>query len=488
MPALNQTRNIHLHWRRTNIIATLGPASKSENKIAELIDAGANVFRLNMSHGTHDEHRQLAAKVRKISKRKKVHCAILMDLCGPKIRVGEFEDGEITIKDNEELVVSCSNVLGRPGLIPSQYKNLYKDVKKNDRILLDDGKLELIVLSIKEKEVNCKVVYGGVLKNKKGLNLPDSTISTNSFTAKDKRDAELAVELEADFLALSFVRDEKCVRTLKRYVEKNGGDIPVIAKIEKPEAVKCIDDILEEADGIMVARGDLGIEMQAQQVPLIQKDLINKARIFGKPVIVATQMLESMIVSSKPTRAEVGDVATAALSSTDAVMLSAETASGDFPVLAVKMMDDILREMEAYQWQQGLFGEADFVHCAEQVEADRKAVSTAVKSLARELALQGIIVPTRSGSTARVLAADRPSSPLIGVSSKESVCRRLALSWGVVPILITEKTTHDWQGLCNKVAKICELAKTGNKVLLVSGFSDDKTLNEPVLKLMRIKE
>jgi len=475
-----------LQWRRTKIIATLGPASKSEKKITELIDAGVNVFRLNMSHGTHDEHRQLASRIRKISSRKKIHTGILMDLCGPKIRVGEFEKGEIELVSGEEVIVSCSVSVGRAGLIPSQYKSLYKDVKKNERILLDDGKLELKVKSIHAKDVKCEVIYGGVLKNKKGLNLPDSTISTNSFTAKDKKDSQLAIELDADFVALSFVRDEKCIKTLKRFIEKSGGDIPVIAKIEKPEAVKCIDKILQQADGIMVARGDLGIEMLAQQVPLIQKDLINKARLHAKPVIVATQMLESMISSSKPTRAEVGDVATAALSSADAVMLSAETASGEFPVLAVNMMDEILREMEAYQWQSGKFGETDFEQCAEMIEPDRKAIATAVKSLASELSLQGIIVPTRSGSTARVLSADRPSAPLIGVSSKQVVCRRLSLNWGVVPIHIEEKITHDWQGLCNKVADLCELAKTGNRVLLVSGFSTEEVLNEPVLKLLRI--
>jgi len=486
MPLSGKAENVYLHWRRTKIIATLGPASKSDKKITELIEAGVNIFRLNMSHGTHEEHRQLAERIRKISKRKKAYIAILVDLCGPKIRVGEFEEGKIELKPGEQVVVSCSLTVGKQGVIPSQYKSLYKDVKNNERILLDDGKIELKVESIKDKEVTCLVVYGGVLTNKKGLNLPDSNISTSSFTAKDKKDTELAIELAADFLALSFVRDERCIKTLKRYVKNAGGDIPVIAKIEKPEAIECIDNIINEADGIMVARGDLGIEMLAQQVPLIQKELINKARLYGKPVIVATQMLESMIVSSKPTRAEVGDVATAALSSADAVMLSAETASGSFPVLAVNMMNDILREMEAYQWENGKFGEADYEKCAEMIEPDRRAISRAVKSLAHELRLQGIIVPTRSGSTAKVLSADRPGAPLIGVSSDDAVCRRLSLSWGVVPICIKEKITHDWQGLCNQVAKTCELASTGNRVLLVSGFSDDPDLNEPVLKLMKI--
>ena len=477
-----------LHWRRTKVIATLGPASQSEAKINQLIDAGANIFRLNMSHGTHEDHRLLAEKVRKISSRKKIPIAILMDLCGPKIRVGMFENDQITITSGEEVVVSCKETMGKDGLIPSQYKSLYKDVARGDRILLDDGKLELSVKSVKEKDVICDIIYGGVLKNKKGLNLPDSKISTSSFTAKDKKDAELAVELKADYLALSFVRDEKCIKTLKRYIAKFDSDIPVIAKIEKPEAVDSIESILQEADGIMVARGDLGIEMPAQQVPLLQKDLINRARFHAKPVIVATQMLESMITSSKPTRAEVGDVATAALSSADAVMLSAETASGDFPVLAVEMMDNILREMEAYQWQQGKFGEDEFDICAGKIEPDRKAVAKAVKTLALELKLQGIMVPTRSGTTAKILSADRPSAPLMGISSNESVCRQMSLNWGVVPIYIEEEMTHDWQKLCDTVASQCEITKTGNRILLVSGFSDDKDLNEPVMKLMRVRK
>lgn len=476
----------HLHWRRTRIIATLGPASNSEKKIASLMQAGVNVFRLNMSHGTHEEHRLLAEKIRKISNYRKAHAAILVDLCGPKIRVGVFENEFIEIKQGEIVTISCSEVLGREGLITSQYKSLYKDVKKDQRILLDDGKLELKVISIEEKNILCEVIYGGILSSKKGLNLPDTKISTPSFTPKDRKDTLLAIEIEADFIALSFVRDEKCIKKLKRFIAKAQSDIPVIAKIEKPEAIFHIDGILKEADGIMVARGDLGIEMPAQQVPLIQKDLINKARLHAKPVIVATQMLESMITNSRATRAEVGDVATAALSSADAVMLSAETASGKYPVLAVEMMDSILREIEAYQWQHDSFGETEFEACVEELELDRKAVARVVNSLADELKLQGIVVPTRSGETAKVLSADRPSAPLIGVSSNERICRRLSLNWGVVPIHIEEEFTHDWQALCDMAFSMCELGNTGKRVLIVSGFSDKPELNEPVLKIIRI--
>jgi len=486
MLSYQSAKDTPLHWRRTKIIATLGPASNTEETIGRLIDEGANIFRLNMSHGTHEEHRLMAARIRKVSKIKQKHIAILMDLCGPKIRVGLFENDSIKINTGDDIVVSCSSTIGKPGLIPSQYETLYKDVKKGERILLDDGKLELKVKSVENTNVICEVVYGGVLGNKKGLNLPDSKISTTSFTAKDERDTQLAIELDADYLALSFVRDEQCIKTLKQFIDKEGGDIPVIAKIEKPEAVEFIDNILQVADGIMVARGDLGIEMPAQQVPLIQQDLISKARIHGKPVIVATQMLESMISSSKPTRAEVGDVATAALSSADAVMLSAETASGDFPVLAVDVMDDILREIEAYQWHHGQFGPPDLDQSAEIIQSDRRAVARAAKSLAHELKLQGIIIPTSSGTTAKVLSADRPSAPLLGVSSNEQVCRRLSLYWGVIPVFIETQSTHDWQSLSKKISAMYGLADAGNRVLLVSGFSDEPILNQPVIKLLHI--
>ncbi|VAW68206.1 Pyruvate kinase [hydrothermal vent metagenome] len=487
MPLKKTKKSDSMCWRRTKIIATLGPSSNSDKKISSLIDAGANVFRLNMSHGSHEEHRLLVAKIRKISLRKKMHIAILMDLCGPKIRVGMFENDSIELVQGEKITVSCSVATGHDRLIASQYKNLYKDVEKGQRILLDDGKLELCILGINGKEVSCEVVYGGTLSNKKGLNLPDSAISTSSFTAKDRKDAMLAIELKADFIALSFVRDEKCIKTLKRFIKKEKSDIPVIAKIEKPEAVIHIEKILKEADAIMVARGDLGIEMPAQQVPLIQRDLINKARVFSKPVIVATQMLESMITSPRATRAEVSDVATAALSSADAVMLSAETASGEYPVQAVKIMDDILREMEAYQMQYNSFGDPEFEDCAGLVEVDRNAIAKAVNSLANELKLQGIIVPTQSGETAKVLSADRPSAPLIGVSRNEHICRRLSLNWGVVPVYVADKFTHDWQSLCNKVSVMCGLGSVGERVLLVSGFSDKPELSEPVLKIVRIR-
>ena len=481
-----QSKITSLKWRRTKIVATLGPATATAQMLEKLIKAGVNVFRLNMSHGSHDQHRSLFKLVRKTAATMNQHVAILMDLCGPKIRTGKFKPGKITLKKNSSVLISCNKKTGGEELITSQYANLYKDVKKGERILLDDGNLELRVEKISGKNISCKVIHGGILKDNKGINLPDSNISVSSFTAKDKKDVKLAMELGADFVALSFVRSEKDIRVLDNYMKKHGTQIPIIAKIEKPEAITNIDSILQTSYGIMIARGDLGIELPAEQVPLIQRELISKARHLNRPVIVATQMLESMIESSRPTRAEVGDVANAAISGADAAMLSAETSVGKYPVSAVKMMDLVLREIEAHQWKNNDFGGNGSQQNITATLSIRKAVSHAVTSLAHDLKLQGIIIPTRSGNTAKVLAANRPTSPLLGVSYKSHICRRLALHWGVIPIEVNEKDTNNWKKLCITISRQCNLTKTGNTVLLVSGFNDDPKLNEPVMKILKV--
>jgi len=475
----------HLQWRRTKIIATLGPASQKIATIEKLLQLDVNAFRLNMSHGDHDSHRQLVSRIRRTAKRLDKHVAIIMDLCGPKIRVGKFENDAIDLEEGTKVVITSRQVIGKAGLISSQYRQLHKDARPGERILLDDGNLELKVSSIKDTEVHCNVIYGGLLKNHKGMNLPDSLLSTPSFTAKDKEDALLAVQADVDFIALSFVRNAADVQTLQRYLKKQNAEIPIIAKIEKPEAIDNIDEILEASYGIMIARGDLGIELPAESVPLLQQKLIQKAREYDRPVIVATQMLESMIYAARPTRAEVGDVANAAIGSADAVMLSGETASGKFPVKAVETMDRILREIENHQWQNKSFGQ----RIAESSKGEfpvREAVARAALNLANDLKLQGIIIPTRSGTTARILAAARPSAPCIGVCSSEKVNRSLALHWGVVPVQVNEPSTHDWRALCTIISDKCNLTQSGHTVLLVSGFNHDPQLNEPVMKILQV--
>jgi len=481
---LNEQK-VSLRWRRTKIVATIGPATDTVKSVDELIKSGVNVFRLNMSHGDHAYHSRIFKRIRRCAKRSDNIVAILMDLCGPKIRVGQFENNSITLKRNARVVISCGVGDGHEGLIISQYKQLYRDVKTGERILLDDGNMECRVEDVKGKDIHCRVVYGGVLKNNKGMNLPDSIISAASFTAKDKKDVQLAMDLDADFVALSFVRTAKDIQDLKKYMKKTNRELSIVAKIEKPEAVENIDDIIDAAYGIMIARGDLGIELPAEEVPLIQKEIINKARAKNSPVIVATQMMESMIVNARPTRAEVGDVANAAMSSADAVMLSAETAAGKYPVKAVKMMDKILREIERYQWGKERFG--DIMDRSREPTSSRRAIAHAANTLAKELKLQGILVPTRSGNTAAVLSSCRPSSPLLGISACNTTCRKLALHWGIIPFLTKKEKVRDWKILSQEISERCRLSKTGNKVLLVSGFNEDESLNEPVLKIIKVK-
>ncbi|MBI2312664.1 MAG: pyruvate kinase [Betaproteobacteria bacterium] len=474
---------VHLHWRRTKIVATLGPATSTPAAIRGLLEAGVDVMRLNMSHGDHAGHRALFHHIRAAAKNMGRHVAILMDLCGPKIRTGRFPGGAIELNPGQEVVVDARAEVGREGLIPSQYRLIHKDVRPGQRVLLDDGNLELKVLRVKDHRVHCRVVYGGPLKDHKGINLPDSKVSAPAIPKKDMEDARLAVELGADYVAMSFVRSGQNVLALKRLLARHGASIPIISKIETPEGLENIAGILDASDGIMVARGDLGIELPAESVPLVQQQLIRFARMRHKPVIVATQMLESMITHARPTRAEVGDVANAAFASADAVMLSAESASGKYPLQAVQTMDRIVREVEGYQWKKGAFvGE----EAAGEELVTRDAFAHAASTLAQELKLQGIVIPTRGGTTARIISSRRPTAPLVAIAHEEAVCRRLALCWGIVPMFIPKRYDYDSVEVCTAVARKANLTRTGHNVLLVSGFHDNPSLNEPTLKLVRV--
>jgi len=477
-------KRVALRWRRTKIVATLGPASSDTKTITELLNAGVDVVRLNMSHGTHDAHREVYQRVRAAAKKLDRHVAIFADLCGPKIRCGKFPDGPLKLTSGEEVMIDPRVDKGGPGLIASQYRAIARDVLPGHRILLDDGNLELKALAIEGERVRCKVVFGGLLKDHKGINLPDSKVSASSLPPKDIADAKFALALGVDYLALSFVRTAKDVAGLRRLIAREGANTPIIAKIETPEAMENIEAIVQASDAIMVARGDLGIEMPAEQVPLIQRELIRLGRRHNRAVIVATQMLESMIDHSRPTRAEVGDVANAALTGADAVMLSAETASGKYPLRAVEIMDRILREAEGYQWQQGSFLAGEEASLADMDLRD--GVAVAATSLAHDLKLQGIIIPTLSGTTARVICSYRPTAPLVAVSTNAAVCRRLSLNWGIVPMTATQSEYGNWDALCRRIARSCELTRTGHNVLLVAGFSDDAGRNSPMLQVLNV--
>ncbi len=474
---------VALKRRRTKIVATVGPASNTTEMLERLIAAGVDVFRLNFSHGTHELHAAAYGRIRDAAARANKHVAVLADLCGPKIRCGVFKDGGIDLVGGSEVTLTTRECEGGPGLIVSEYRALSGDVKVGDRVLLDDGKLELTVVGVEGTEIHCHVVHGGRLTSKKGINLPGVNVSAQALTEKDRADAIFAAGLGADWLALSFVRSAADIKELKALLASKGFSTPVCAKIEKPEALQVIGEIVEATDAVMVARGDLGVEMPAEEVPLIQQELVRLSRKLHKPVIVATQMLESMVENSRPTRAEVTDVASAAFGHTDAVMLSAETASGKFPVEAVATMDRVLRLVEGYSWKHRYFGKVVELEDDETLRV-ASAVSRAASLLSRDLDVRAVVVPTRSGGTARVVSSERPAAPVVAIASDVAVCRRLALSWGVTPELATAEALMNPGPHAREVLLRLELATHGQTFLLVWDSNHSHQGTEPTVSVM----
>ena len=484
MPIATESRR--LLRRRTKIVATLGPASAAPDMIERLIRAGVDVFRLNMSHGDHAGHEAAYRAVRETASRLGVHTAVLADLCGPKIRAGRFEGGKVELVTGSKVTVTTRDVLGSATLIPSQYEALAADVKVGDRILLDDGNLELKVESVQGSEIACTVIQGGTLKDKKGMNLPGVAVSAPSLTEKDRDDARFVLGLGVDYLALSFVRKAADVRELRALMEGVGGKAAIISKIEKPEALECIEEVLDASDGIMVARGDLGVELPPERVPVAQSQLVEMARSRGKPVIVATQMMESMISNPRPTRAEVSDVAGAVWSGTDAVMLSAETAAGSWPVATVEMMDRVARDAEAHLWARGAFG-----GWARKVDASaplsvEEAVAHAATQLSRDLMVRAIVVFTRSGRSASTVSTWRPQAPMLARSSNPATCRRLMLCWGVVPVLGPDIPAGEFPVEARRLVVEAGLAGEGDAILQMSDFAADPAENQPSVVVLRV--
>lgn len=416
---------MHTSSRKIKIIATLGPACSTAPLIDHLINAGVDLFRLNFSHGSNEEKKDIIRTVRKLAKSRDRAIGIIADLQGPKIRTGRMQDGLLPLAKGDSLDITTDEVLGRPGLISTIYRELPLDVKAGSRILMDDGMIELRVIEVNGGIVRCTVVEGGLLKDLKGINLPGVEVSSPSLTVKDRKDLEFCFDLGVDFIALSFVRKSSDVDDLKRIIFDRGLNIHVIAKIEKPEALRNFKTILKSADGIMVARGDLGVEINAERVPLIQKKIIHACNAAGKPVITATQMLESMISHSRPTRAETSDVANAILDGTDAVMLSGETASGRFPVEAVRTIVNVVRDIEkAERLRMPATRGAHSNNIAE-------AVAEAACHAATTLKARAIVVFTQSGSTAALIAKFRPQLPIIAFTPFPEIRQRLTLCWGV---------------------------------------------------------
>ncbi|MEZ5445297.1 MAG: pyruvate kinase [Gammaproteobacteria bacterium] len=481
------TTNIDLlKHRRTKIVATLGPSSSDRETIARLLRAGANVIRLNMSHGDHAAHRRRYESVRAVAAELGQHIAVFADLCGPKIRTGRFADGRIDLDAGASVTVTTREVVGAAGLVPSQYESLAHDVAPGDRIMLDDGALELRVERIDGTEIRCKVIHGGTLRDHKGINLPGVNVSAPSLTEKDRVDAAFALALGVDFIALSFVRVPEDVHALRSLIAGEGGEAGIIAKIERPEALRNASAIIEAADAIMVARGDLGVELNLEQVPLAQTELIGRARALARPVIVATQMLESMIDSPRPTRAEVSDVSHAVAAGADAVMLSGETAAGRFPVETVEMMVRIVRQTEAYHLRRRQWGSNGSRHPHPDPKRFGDAVAEAASQLAHDLEARAIIVISQSGRSAVTVTARRPTASIVGVTPYPRVANRMSLMWGMLPVVDADVGSANPNQVARRIARERELAGRGEYILLVRGFHSDVEMNTPSITMLTV--
>ena len=430
-----------IHVLRSKIVCTIGPASHEPDMLKRLMQAGMDVARLNFSHGDQDEHRETIRRLRAVSAKLDKPVAILCDLQGPKLRIGTMPDEGVPLSTGETVVLTTEHVVGTPGRVPVQYEHLPDAVKVNDRILIDDGLIEVVVTAVEGHDITTCVVTGGVLTSNKGMNLPRASLAIPAITDKDREDLRFALSQQVDWVALSFVRAPEEVLSLKAYIRELsvfGRPAPVMAKIEKPEAVDNIDAIIAAADGIMVARGDLGIETAPEAVPMVQKMIIRKCNEAGKPVITATQMLDSMIRNPRPTRAEASDVANAVLDGSDAIMLSGETAAGKYPVEAVETMVRIAFEAERVH--------ASLSGCQIAAHPGRsfaEAVAHASVETAIDLAAAAIVAPTVSGHTARTISRFRPPCPIVAVTPSPIAQRELMLFWGVYPLLSHRADTTD---------------------------------------------
>ncbi|GAB4272165.1 MAG: pyruvate kinase [Candidatus Rifleibacteriota bacterium] len=470
--------------KRTCIVATMGPASSSKDTIKELIQNGVNVFRLNFSHGTHASHFEYIKNIREASEELNAHIGILGDLCGPKIRVGKFPNGPVELKNGATFFLSENHDLpGNEEGVGTSYPYLTKDIKPGNQVLLDDGNITLEAIEIKEDKVFFKVLDGGILKDKKGMNMPGIPLSIETITDKDKEDLRFMVEQNLDFVALSFVRKADDLIQLKKLAQNE--NLRIIAKIEKPEALDELEKILDHCEGIMIARGDLGVELPIQQVPVIQRHILERCCKRGKPVITATQMLESMIENQRPTRAETTDVFNAIVEGSDAVMLSGETASGKHPVEAVKMMTSIALEAEKLCTRNTELLD----HLLPEVERNiEEVIAHAACESAMDLNAKYIVPFTFSGNTAQYISKYHPPIPIIALTPRKETCRRLSLSWGVTPILVNEmNNTDEMITSSEKILVDKKLAEKGDIIVIVAGAPLGIKGGTNLLKIQKVK-
>ncbi|MHB9036251.1 MAG: pyruvate kinase [Armatimonadota bacterium] len=470
--------------RRTKIVCTIGPASDSPEMIEKLIKAGMNVARLNFSHGSYDEHHEKIKLIRSISEKLGRTVGILQDLSGPKIRIGKIASPPVKLIPGQRYTFTTLEVEGDSERVTLPFPGLVKQVKKNQMIYVDDAKLEFKIVSTTANEIVTKVVIGGELYSNKGFTVPGADYDVPGVTEKDKEDLRFGLEHNVDWAASSFVRSAEDIKPLRKVMREVGRRVPVIAKIERPEAVRNIVSIVGEYDGVMVARGDLGIELPIDEVPAIQKNIIRHCNRLGKPVITATQMLDSMISNPRPTRAEVTDVANAIIDGTDATMLSGETAMGDFPVETVKMMDKIARSTEK---------SLDYKSIAERrmeypTHDTTEAIGEAAAKLAQDIRVSAIITCTYGGTTARLVSKYRPEAQIIAAASNDETARRLALSWGVNPIYV--EMAKDTDGLIEnavEAARDNKLVKKGDTVLVIAGVPVGIPGNTSLIRVLTVE-
>jgi len=466
--------------KRTKIIATIGPASSSPAIITKLIHAGMDAVRLNFSHGERKDHNQRIRLVRQAAAKAGKQIAIIQDLKGPKLRVGVMQADEAILKRGDTVSLTTRKILGTSKLVSITYPRLIKDLKIEDVVLLDDGRLELRVVKKKADSIACRVVRGGVLKSNKGVNLPGAHLSLPSLSLKDKEDLVFGVKQGLDYIALSFVRKAEDIVKTRRFIRSLGAEIPIIAKIEKPEAILNLEEIIREADGVMVARGDLGVEMSLEQVPLLQKKIIKACNEAEKPVITATQMLESMIENPQPTRAEASDVANAILDGSDCVMLSGETAVGKYPIQSVSFMTKI-----AVQADKSLPIRPPDIN----IFGTGESMAHAACRAAAELQAKAIVTFTHSGSTALLVSKHRPNVPIIAATPFEYVARKISLYWGVTPLILKSKrTTDDMIAAVENAMLTKRLIKIGDMIVLSAGVPVGVAGATNMIKIHRVGE
>lgn len=454
-------------FAKTKILVTLGPATKDKESVQKLIRTGIDAVRLNLSHGSYESFEELYNSIHTACIEEKTPLAILVDLQGPKIRIGDLETPSVFLETGSNIEITIKDILGNDKIISTSYKHLVEDAQPGNTILINDGLIRLIVLEKKSDSVICKIVNGGILTARKGMNLPGMNLSTPSITEKDFKDLEFVLSHRVDYIALSFVRKPEDVLQLKEWLKEKGRNIPVIAKIEKKEAVDNLDSIIEVADGIMIARGDLGVELPAQEVPVLQKTIIKRCNELGKLVITATQMLESMIQSPVPTRAEASDVANAVWDGTDVVMLSGETSIGKFPFQAVKIMNDIIINAEQHLEDKRIINYKLPKNLQENLF---DSVGRAVVEISKQINAQAIVVFTFEGRTARIISKYKPNAKIIAISNSFSTMNNLCLHWGVTSVY-REKFDKEHLAIddAKKLILDCGLVKEGDLVIFTAG-------------------